>query len=74
MDDYQRHQKIWKVLYALANRWICRSFNLTHEDLRVEGPVLLIPNHVCAWDPLLVAMSLREKQVYYVASEHLFRL
>ena len=46
---------------------------MTHEDLRVEGPVLLIPNHVSSWDPLLVAMSLRDKQVYYVASEHLFR-
>ena len=47
---------------------------MTHEDLDVEGPVLLIPNHVSAWDPLLVAMSLRKKHVYYVASEHLFRL
>ena len=73
MDDYQRHQRIWRLLYALTHRWICRKFNLTHEDLRVEGPVILIPNHVNAWDPLLVAMSLRDKQVYYVASEHIFR-
>ena len=74
MEPYLRHQKIWRGLYALANRWICRKFNMTHEDLHVEGPVLLIPNHVSAWDPLLVAMSLRDKQVYYVASEHIFRL
>ena len=46
---------------------------MTHEDLEADGPVLLIPNHVTAWDPLLVAMSLRKKQVYYVASEHIFR-
>ncbi len=74
MEPYLRHQKIWRGLYALAHRWICRKFNMTHEDLHVEGPVLLIPNHVSAWDPLLVAMSLRDKQVYYVASEHIFRL
>lgn len=74
MDAYKRHQKIWRLLYALCHRWICRKFNLTHEDLHVDAPVLLVPNHVCAWDPLLVAMSLRDKQVYYVASEHLFRL
>ncbi len=74
MDSHARHQKIWRVLYALSHRWICRKFNLSHEDLRLEGPVLLVPNHVSAWDPLLVAMSLRDKQVYYVASEHLFRL
>ena len=59
MDSYARHQKIWRVLYALSHRWICRKFNLSHEDLRLEGPVLLVPNHVSAWDPLLVAMSLR---------------
>ena len=74
MDSYTRHQKIWRILYALCNRWICRKFNMKHEDLDLEGPVLLIPNHVSAWDPLLVAMSLRKKQVYYVASEHIFRL
>ena len=73
MDDYERHQRIWRKLYALTHRWICRKFNLTHEDLHVDGPVLLISNHVNAWDPLLVAMSLRDKQVYYVASEHIFR-
>ena len=69
MDVYERHQRIWRLLYALTHRWICRKFNLSHEDLHVDGPVLLIPNHVNAWDPLLVAMSLKEKQVYYVASE-----
>ena len=74
MDSYTRHQKIWRILYALTNRWICRKFNMRHEDLDIDGPVLLIPNHVSAWDPLLVAMSLRKKQVYYVASEHIFRL
>ena len=73
MDEYARHQKIWRVLYALAHRFICRKFALRHEDLHVDGPCLVIPNHVTTWDPLLVAMSLREKQVYFVASEHIFR-
>lgn len=74
MDDYARHQRIWRRLYRLLGGWICRKFALTHEDLHVDGPVLLIPNHVTSWDPLLVAMSLPDKQVYYVASEHIFRL
>ncbi len=74
MDVYRRHQRIWRLLYRLVSPWICRKFNLTHEDLHIDGPVLLVPNHVCAWDPLLAAMSLRDKQVYYVASEHLFRM
>ena len=74
MDPYTRHQKAWHILYPVLRPWICRKFNLTHEDLHVDGPVLLIPSHTCAWDPLLVAMSLPGKQVYFVASEHLFRM
>ena len=62
------------MLYGPVSSWICRKFNMTHEDLRIEGPVLLVPNHVNAWDPLLVATSLRHKHVYFVASEHIFRL
>ena len=74
MDEYTRHQRIWHALYVMNSGWISRKFNMTHEDLHVDGPVLLVPNHVSAWDPLLVAMSLKDKQVYYVASEHLFRM
>ena len=74
MDVYTRHRKTWRALYDMNSGWICRKFNMSHEDLHVDGPVLLVPNHACAWDPLLVAMSLRDKQVYFVASEHLFRM
>ena len=35
---------------------------------------MLISNHVSALDPLFVAVALGSKQVYYVASEHIFRL
>ena len=74
MDEYQRHKIIWRLLYPLVQFWLCPKFSLRHENFALDGPCLIIPNHVCAWDPLLVAMSLRRKQVYFVASEHLFRL
>lgn len=74
MDTYFRHQITWRLLYALVHRPLELLFNASHEDLALDGPVLLIPNHACAWDPLLVGLSLREKQVYFVASEHLFRM
>ena len=74
MDTYFRHQITWRLLYALVHRPLELLFNASHEDLALDGPVLLIPNHACAWDPLLVGLSLREKQVYFVASEHLFRI
>ncbi len=74
MDEYLRHQRTWKRLRLLLHGFICRKFNLSTEAFQVDGPILLIPNHVCAWDPLLVAMGLGDRQVYYVASEHIFRL
>ena len=74
MDEYSRHLKLWHALYAMNSGWITRKFNMTYEDLHVDGPALIVPNHVSAWDPLLVAMSLRDKQAYFVASEHLFRM
>ena len=42
--------------------------------MHADGPILLISNHANAWDPLFVGVCLRYKHVYYVASEHLFRL
>lgn len=74
MDVYARHLKVWRILYALAHRAIEQKFHMTHEDLQVDGPVLLVPNHACAWDPLLVALSLKRQHAYFVASEHLFRM
>ena len=58
MDSYRRHQIIWKILQRLLRIPVCRKFRMSHKDLSIEGPILLIPNHVTTWDPLLVAMSL----------------
>ena len=74
MDNYSRHQKTWRALYAVVHRPVEQFFHATHEDLKLDGPVLLVSNHACAWDPLLVGLSLRDKQVYFVASEHIFRM
>ena len=71
MDSYQRHQIIFKLLNRLLTPGVCRLFRLRHEDVRVTGPMLLISNHVSAWDPILVGMSLREKHAYFVASSAL---
>ncbi|MBQ5954417.1 MAG: 1-acyl-sn-glycerol-3-phosphate acyltransferase [Firmicutes bacterium] len=70
---YRRHQRIWKFLQVICGLLIRSKFDLKHDDIQMDGPVILISNHVTSWDPLLVAMSLKKKQVYYVASEHLFR-
>ena len=70
---YRRHQRIWKFLQVICGFLVRSRFDLRHDEFKMDGPVILISNHVTSWDPLLVAMSLKKKQVYYVASEHLFR-
>lgn len=74
MDEYTRHQKVWRFLQAVMGPWLHRHFALTSEPCQAEGPVIVIPNHVTNWDPFLVAMSFPHRQLYYVASEHIYRL
>ena len=73
MDSGKRHQRIWRILYALLHRPIERVFCLSHENVMPSGPCLVVSNHVTDYDPLLVAMSFPRTDLYYVASEHLFR-
>ncbi len=73
MDEQRRHQEIWRVLYRLTNGPIKSVFNLDSEPCSVDGPCIVISNHVTNYDPFLVAMSFPDKQLYYVASEHIFR-
>ena len=73
MDPAKRHQVCWRLAYTLLHRPIERIFNLTHVDVEPEGPCLVIANHVTDYDPLLVAMSFPRTDLYFVASEHLFR-
>ena len=73
MDTLTRHRKIWRLLYRPISFWLRRKLNYTPEICRVEGPCLVVPNHVTAWDPLLVALSFPDNQMYFVASEHIFR-
>ncbi|MBR5705652.1 MAG: 1-acyl-sn-glycerol-3-phosphate acyltransferase [Deltaproteobacteria bacterium] len=74
MDEHSRHERIWKGLQVIVRPWLCRAFRLECDPIDVDGPILLIVNHVTAWDPLLVAMALKNKYVYYVASEQLTRI
>ncbi|MDO4982008.1 MAG: lysophospholipid acyltransferase family protein [Eubacteriales bacterium] len=66
--------KAWKVITRLIRPFVVRRFNLTSEKINVEGPCIVISNHVCDYDPLLLSQSFPDKQLYFVASEHIFRL
>ena len=74
VDALTRHRRIWKIIYGPLSLWLRRKFNFTPEISRIEGPCIVIPNHVTNFDPILVSLSFPDNQMYYVASEHIFRL
>ena len=73
-DRYEFHCRVWKLLIRIIRPLVRKKFNIENETLNVDGPCLIISNHVTDWDPLMLALSFPEKQFYFVASEHIFRL
>jgi 1-acyl-sn-glycerol-3-phosphate acyltransferase len=68
-----KHILIWKLLRFPAFLFLKIRFNYSFEKApKIPGPFLLISNHVTDLDPLMVGCSFSQ-QMYFVASEHLFR-
>ena len=74
MERTELHRRVWRALYAIVDKPLHRMFALESEPCEISGPCIVISNHVTDYDPFLVAMSFPHKQLYYVASEHIFRL
>ncbi len=74
MERTELHRRVWRVLYTAVDKPLHRLFALESETCAVEGPFIVISNHVTDLDPFLLAMSFPDKPLYYVASEHIFRL
>ena len=75
MNDktHARHQRIWSFLrHTLA--WIFKRIFAYNCEIapKIEGPCLILSNHTTELDPVLVALSF-PRQMYFVASEHVFR-
>ena len=74
---WKRHRRIYAPVMFLIHGWIEKKFNFTYEDFdpnSIEGPMIVIPNHSCSWDPLLMLAAFRKRQMYFVASEHVLRM
>jgi 1-acyl-sn-glycerol-3-phosphate acyltransferase len=68
-----RHLIIWKLLRYPAYLFLKLRFRYTCEQApKIPGPFLLVANHVTDLDPVMVGCSFSQ-QMYFVASEHLFR-
>jgi len=74
MDEKKHLKRVWRTLYTVARGYIKNRFKFSCEEYELEGPHLIIGNHVTNWDPLLMAMSFPKNHIHFVASEHLFRL
>ncbi len=66
-------KRIWIFLQWLVGPFLRRRFRLEAVRAEIEGPCLIVANHVTNWDPLLLALSFPKTPIRFVASEHIFR-
>lgn len=71
---YQRQRRAYRVLYRPA-KWLMKGLLNYEFELapKVEGPCLILSNHVTDFDPILVGLSFPE-HMYFVAGENVLRM
>ncbi|SHH65071.1 1-acyl-sn-glycerol-3-phosphate acyltransferase [Sporobacter termitidis DSM 10068] len=68
-----RHKVAWQILRFPAYLFLMLKFNYTCVQApKIPYPFILVANHVTDFDPIMVGCSFGQ-QMYFVASEHLFR-
>ena len=69
----RRHQRVWNFFWYFTVPFfkLIYSYNCKRAP-DIQGPYLVIPNHTTELDCVLVGMSFR-RQMYFVASEHVYR-
>ena len=72
--DKVRHEKVWSILQYVNRPLMKYLFDESYDEIDVDGPFLLIANHSTDLDPLILASCFPKNQLYFVASEHIFRL
>lgn len=74
MDAGARHRLIYRLAYHIIDWPIRMLFGYTCENDKLEEPALIVSNHVTDVDFFFVAIALHGSHIYYVASDHIFRL
>ena len=73
MYPHKRHDRFYRGARLILSPFLKRLFRFEAQLApHVEGPYIVIANHTTDLDALFVAMSF-PKQMYFVASEHIFR-
>ena len=70
---HRRHQRVWNFFWYCTVPFfkLIYSYNCKIAP-KIKGPYLVISNHTTELDCVLVGMSFK-KQMYFVASEHVYR-
>ena len=72
MEDSRRHKLLWNIAFYPLKLFLCLRYNYHPKVQPIDGPSIIVSNHVTDLDPLLLALTVR-KFTYFVASEHVFR-
>ncbi len=74
MRSYKRHVRFYRGARAVLSPILKRLFHFEAQPAPdINGPYIVIANHTTDLDALLVSLSF-EKHMYFVASDHLFRI
>ena len=65
--------KKWKIICTALSPVFERIFRFEHDSFKLDGPCMVVSNHVTNFDPILVGLCFPENPLCVVASEHLFR-
>lgn len=75
MDVYKRHCRYWKLIHVVGELLVKIKFGYKYKKIKAEElpeTYIVLSNHVTDFDPIFVGVSF-EKQMYFVASEHITR-
>ena len=73
----RRRRRFWDFILPHVEGYVRKKFAFACDDFEpadIEGPVLLMINHTCAYDPLFAGAAFINKPLTYIASEHLMRM
>ena len=69
MEHYRRHNIVWHILYPIVYLIARIRFHYQPKVTPIPKPCLVVSNHVTNWDPLLLALTIKN-QAYFVGSDH----
>ena len=75
MDLYKRHCRYWKIIHVIGELLVKIKFGYKYKKIKTEElpeTYIVLANHLTDFDPIFVGVSF-EKQMYFVASEHISR-